>query len=189
MKQKKWLWILAGLAVVEAIALILAFRPTEPEYLLNHKIPYICMEYRVPDDLDLSAEENWNLLDGVYPEDNMSTKESTKIISSMEELEPILARAACKTDQIQTADLTFDEEFFEQNALLLVDISIDDWEHMRARPENLKEKDGTVTVTVCWDMSGDSSCNGVGTLMLIPVSANCTKENVTCEGVNWLYVD
>lgn len=180
MKRNPWFWVAVTVLVVGGI--VLGVRLSEkPEYTPNYDIPYMSMGYT------MSQAKRFdyvlNLLNGKCPGDDAKM---FRIIHSKGELVQILFRAESRHTEMYTRELTFDDAFFEENALLLIDISHNPGAWLYARPENLTEENGKVSLTVEWDTDGSWVANSCGVLLAIPVSLNCVDADITYVRADWL---
>lgn len=185
MKRNPWIWVAITVLVVGGI--VLGVRLSEkPKYTPNYDIPYTSLGYNMAYPLDSTSCMPRNLLEGTYtPDENTIDHKAYRIIHSVAELEQILSRAGSLDTEIHTRELTFDDAFFEENALLLIDVISDTSAHVYARPEDLTEKDGIVTLTVRWRTDASYVASASGVLLSIPVSIDCVDADVTYEYADW----
>lgn len=75
----------------------------------------------------------------------------------------------------KTKNVEYTDEFFKENALLLIDLCV--WQSPRARfyPENLKIDGDTVSLDVRWDSSNAMVGSSSGQYCLIVIPAGCTN--------------
>lgn len=179
MKKNKWLWYIAAVAVI--VGLLSACTYGKAEYALNSDIPYTCIEYVFY--YEDYEPDNWNNQTGTLL---CSGERAFQIVNSLEELDTILARIEHFREQTSTENLTFDEAFFKNNSLLLIEVCDDPSVTTVARPEDLEEKNGKVTLTVKWGTDGASVAECGGSLLLIPISSDCTEADVAFKFTYWL---
>lgn len=176
MKQKKWLWIIVTVAVAVALVLLwLCTSEKEEKYDINHEISYTSVRYFFP--ASDSADSGPVLQSGGH---------AFQIVHNAEELSPVLSRIAHFREITATSicDLRdYDDGFFKNNALLLVEVYADPGETTVARPENLVTEDGKATLTVKWGTDNANAEYSSGALLLITIPPDCTQADVDFEFV------
>ena len=74
----------------------------------------------------------------------------------------------------RTKNVEYDEEFFRNNDLLLVDLSMEGPHYARYYPENLEVSGDTVSLDIRWDCDNSFSGCCVGQYCLIAIPKGCT---------------
>lgn len=156
---------------------------------LNYDLDYTTVYYDYPGELsgDRAGEEFRNL-SGTQVLDDEQTELAVgwRILSDETELRAFEQTAADVEESAvepayrlismtrRTASVEYNEEFFRENNLLLVDLCAESHAVARFYPENLAVSGDTASLDLRWD--SDSSCVGssAGQYCLIPVPKDCT---------------
>ncbi len=160
---------------------------------LNYDLDYTTVYYDYPGELsgDRAGEEFRNL-SGTQVLDDEQTELAVgwRILSDETELRAFEQTAADVEESAvepayrlismtrRTASVEYNEEFFRENNLLLVDLCAESHAVARFYPENLAVSGDTASLDLRWD--SDSSCVGssAGQYCLIPVPKDCTAADL-----------
>lgn len=147
---------------------------------LNPELEYIVYSYEVSSD-DTSQDAHFFNLTGtkVWEEWPAYSAFGWRILTSAAELaeyDTILgvekSDASPVSKQDGTAELSFDEAFFAEHRLLLVDLCMDSASEVLAYPATLEADGNTVTMQFCFDASRAIGTDA-GQIFLIVISAAC----------------
>ena len=156
---------------------------------LNYDLDYTTVYYDYPGELSgARAGEEFRNLSGTQMLDDEQTELAVgwRILSDETELRAFEQTAADVEESAvepayrlismtrRTASVEYNEEFFRENNLLLVDLCAESHAVARFYPENLAVSGDTASLDLRWD--SDSSCVGssAGQYCLIPVPKDCT---------------
>lgn len=156
---------------------------------LNYDLDYTTVYYDYPGELSgARAGEEFRNLSGtqVLDDEQAELAVGWRILSDETELRAFEQTAADVEESAaepayrlismtrRTASVEYNEEFFRENNLLLVDLCAESHAVARFYPENLAVSGDTASLDLRWD--SDSSCVGssAGQYCLIPVPKDCT---------------
>lgn len=160
---------------------------------LNYDLDYTTVYYDYPGELSgARAGEEFRNLSGTQMLDDEQTELAVgwRILSDETELRAFEQTAADVEESAvepayrlismtrRTASVEYNEEFFRENNLLLVDLCAESHAVARFYPENLAVSGDTASLDLRWD--SDSSCVGssAGQYCLIPVPKDCTAADL-----------
>lgn len=169
---------------------VLAYHEVNPALeKLNYDLDYTTVCYDYPGELSgARAGEEFRNLSGtqVLDDEQAELAVGWRILSDETELRAFEQTAADVEESAaepayrlismtrRTASVEYNEEFFRENNLLLVDLCAESHAVARFYPENLAVSGDTASLDLRWD--SDSSCVGssAGQYCLIPVPKDCT---------------